>query len=78
MSAFARLREWRRAPAVDRATQREAASVKERRDMARLSQSEAPGLYAGIVTPDCTPAAGGPPQAHRTVDDLTYRPRRGG
>jgi hypothetical protein len=59
MSVFARLRKWFRGPAVDRATQREALSVKERSDLARLSQSDSPGLYAGIVTPDRTPKAGG-------------------
>jgi hypothetical protein len=62
MSVFARLREWFRGPAVDRATQREAVSVKEKRDLARLSQSDAPGLYAGIVTPDRMPKAGGSPR----------------
>jgi hypothetical protein len=78
MSVLARLRRWFRGPAVDRAAQREAQSVKERKDLARLSQSDAPGLYAGTVTPDRGPKSGG---ASRTrgdgaVDDLPFRPRR--
>ncbi len=79
MSMFARLRQWFRGPPVDRATQREALSVKERSDLARLSQSDSPGLYAGIVTPDRTPRAGDSSRtgAHGSVDDLPQRPPRG-
>jgi hypothetical protein len=78
MSSLARLRSWFRGPAVDSATRRDAVSVKERRDLARLSQSDAPGLYAGLVTPDRTPRAGGaaPRSGQGSVDDLPYRPRR--
>ena len=80
MSVFARMRDWFRVPALDRATQREAASVKERRDLARLSQSDAPGFLGGIVTPDRTPKAGGSSGNHArgTLDDLPNRPRRAG
>ena len=51
MSVFARIRRWFAGPAVDRATQREVDSVKERNDLARLSQ-ETPTNYSGTVTPD--------------------------
>jgi len=53
---FSRFRRWLQRPATDNATQREADSVKEKRDLARLSQSDTPGPWpAGTVTPDRTP-----------------------
>jgi hypothetical protein len=54
MSFFTRIRRWFAGPAVDRATQREVDSAKERKDLARLSQ-DTPTVYSGTVTPDRTP-----------------------
>ena len=54
MSVFTRIRRWFAGPAVDRTTQREADSVKEKTDLARLSQ-DTPGIATGTVTPDRTP-----------------------
>ena len=53
MSVFSRIRRWFGGPAVDRATQREAAAAKEKGDMAKLSQ-DVPGFNSGTVTPDRT------------------------
>jgi len=54
MSVFTRIRRWFAGSAVDHATEREVASVKERNDLARLSQ-DTPGIATGTVTPDRTP-----------------------
>ena len=54
MSVFTRIRRWFAGPAVDRTTQREADSVKEKTDLARLSQ-DTPTNFSGTVTPDRTP-----------------------
>jgi hypothetical protein len=54
MSVFARIRRLFQGPAVDRTTQREADSVKDKNDLARLSQ-DVPTVYSGTVTPDRTP-----------------------
>jgi hypothetical protein len=53
MSVFTRIRRWFAGPAVDRATHREVDSVKEKNDLARLSQ-DVPGFNSGTVTPDRT------------------------
>jgi len=54
VSVFTRIRRWFAGPAVDRTTQREADSVKEKTDLARLSQ-DTPTNFSGTVTPDRTP-----------------------
>ena len=54
MSVLTRIRRWFAGPAVDRTTQREADSVKERNTLAGLSQ-DTPTNYSGTVTPDRTP-----------------------
>jgi hypothetical protein len=55
MSVFARLRQWFRGPAVDRATARDLDAIKEKRVQVRLSQSDSPSPFpGGIVTPDRT------------------------
>ena len=55
MSVFARFRRWFHGPAVDRATQRDVASVKEKTVQARMSQSDSPTpVPGGILTPDRT------------------------
>jgi hypothetical protein len=54
MRVFSRIRRWFAGPAVDRTTQREADSVKEKGDMAKMSQ-DVPAFNAGTVTPDRTP-----------------------
>jgi len=54
MSVLTRIRRWFAGPAVDRTTQREADSVKEKTDLARLSQ-DTPTNFSGTVTPDRTP-----------------------
>jgi len=56
VSVFARFRRWFQGPATDRDTQRKAEAVKEKRDQARLSQSDTPGPWpAGTVTSDQGP-----------------------
>src|SRR4051812_23711150 len=54
MSVFSRIRRWFAGPVVDPATQREADSVKERKELAGLSQ-DTPTNFSGTVTPDRTP-----------------------
>jgi hypothetical protein len=54
MNVFSRIRRWFAGPAIDRATQREVDSAKERKDLAQLSQ-DTPTVFSGTVTPDRTP-----------------------
>jgi hypothetical protein len=54
VSVFGRIRSWFAGPAIDRTTQREVDSAKEKSDLARLSQTT-PEFNTGTVTPDRTP-----------------------